>query len=723
MAGISTQVEIVDKVSGSLNRITASLYNTTSAFNAVDRASDVAFNPSGVQAMANELYDYSQRIGQLESDLVSANRKIEQMEEQTKKAAQSAEMLKKAFSAVKGIITGMAVKKIIETSDSLVQTTSRINMMNDGLQTTDELMNMVYRSAQNARGSMSDMADVVARFGNNVGIGENKVFKSSEEVVAFAELLQKQMTIAGASTSEASAAMLQLSQGLGSGTLRGDELNSIFEQAPNLIRNIATYIERNEEVAQHMADVVKVSYEEMSTNAMGHIRDLAAEGQISADIVKNAIFSATTDINSQFDSMPMTWGQVWQSMQNTAIMSFKPVLNEINKLASDGTFQRVVGGITSAMSTVATVALKVGKAVANVAGFIADNWSIIAPVVAGVVSIMAVYWTVTKGITIAQTAYNAVVGAFHALQTFVSIGWGVLTGNTAAASAAQFTYNSALLACPLTWFLMAIIAIIAVIYIVVGLINKFAKTSVSATGIIAGVFFALGAGIWNTVTGVLNAIIQFLWTSFVEPWIGIIEWVLNIMNGGFNSFGDAAMNLLGQIISWALSLVKVVAKISDAIFGTDWVSGLEELQNEVTSWGKNEDAISLSREAPISISRIEYGEAYNKGYAIGEELDAKINDLFSSDDDVFKEDEYTALLNDIDFNTSEIADNIDISNENLKYLRDMAEQEVVNRFTTAEIKVDMTNNNNINNSMDIDGIVEQLTLGVQEAMTVAAEGV
>ena len=709
MSGIRTSVEVVDRVSGSLNRITAALYNTTSAFGAVDRASDIAFNPSGVAAMTQEMYGYETRIQQLESDLVGANRRLEEMEEQTRKTAQASDTLKTAFKGVVGVLSAIGVGKIIETSDELMQTTSRLNMMNDGLQTTQELVNMVYQSAQNSRGSFSEMADVVARFGNNA----KDAFSSSEEVVAFAELVQKQMTVAGASTTEASNAMLQLSQGLGSGVLRGDELNSIFEQAPNLIQNIADYL-----------DV-----------PIGTIREMASEGQITADIVKAAIFSASDDINAKFNEMPMTWGQIWQSMQNTALIKFQPVLQRLNNIANSDKFQNLVNSATNAMTTVANVAVTIFDVISSIATFAYDNWSFLAPVIGAVLGIMGTYWAVTEGVTIAQTVLKGVMGAFSAIQTFLSIGWGVLTGNTAAASAAQFVYNSALLACPITWIIMAIIALIAIIYLVVAAVNKFTDSSVSATGIIFGAFAFLGAAIWNIIVGVINGIIQFLWTYFVEPWIGIIEFVLNVMNGGFNSFGDAVKNLLGNIISWFLSLGKVVTKIIDAIFGTNWTSGLNSLQDKVLSWGKNENAITLDRTAPdIGGARIEYGDAWNAGYSLGEGLESKVSGMFggsSSDASLGMDSAYTdtgagSLLdgvNNIASDTSAISDSVDISNENLKYLRDLSERDVINRFTTAEIKVDMTNNNNIASGTDLDGIITSLSDGLLEAMAVTAEGV
>ena len=257
--------------------------------------------------------------------------------------------------AVAAYVSIQSVGKALNISDELVQTTSCLNMMNDGLQTTEELTNMVYAAAQDARGSFSDMANVVARFGNNA----KDAFSSSAEVVAFADLVQKQMTIAGASTQEAGNAMLQLSQGLGSGVLRGDELNSIFEQAPNLIQNIADYLQV----------------------PIGKIREMASEGELTADIVKAAIFSATDEINANFEQMPMTWGQIWQSFKNTAMIAFRPVLNKINEIANSESFQNFVNTAIEWLSILAGVVLDVFDFMGSCASFVADNWSIISPII------------------------------------------------------------------------------------------------------------------------------------------------------------------------------------------------------------------------------------------------------------------------------------------------------------------------------------------------------
>jgi tape measure domain-containing protein len=617
----------------------------------------------------------------------------------------------KLTDTIKGAVTAyisvQSIGKALDISDQLTLTTSRLDMMNDGVQSTAELVNMVYAAAQDARGSFSQMADVVARFGNNA----KDAFSSSEEVVAFADLIQKQMTIAGASTQEAANAELQLSQALGSGVLRGDELNSIFEQAPNLIQNVADYL----------------------NVPIGQIREMAADGELSADIVKTAIFSAADDINSKFESMPMTWSQIWQSMQNTALIAFQPVLQNLNDLANSDVLQASIQNAIGAISALANILLDVFDLVVSISAFVSDNWGWIAPIVWGIVA--------------AFTAYNVVLGIYNGIQA-VSNGLKAASamadqihaaalmmesGATFTATAAQYGFNAALLACPVTWIVAAVLALIVILYALVGIINQVAGTSISATGLITGAVAVAGAFILNIGIGLYNSFIAVI-AAFVNFFIGIIEWVLNAANGGFNSFGDAVANLIGQIISWFLSLGQIVTTIIDAIFGTDWTAGLEGLKNSVTQWGKNENAITLDRmdTSTAGLQRFDYGDAASAGYDFGAGLESKVGNLFNSSGSIPSVEDYAGLiadnanlstLPDIADNTGKIKDTLSDTDEDLKYLRDMAEMEVINRYTTAEIKIEQNNHNTVNNGMDLDGVVSALTDGLMEAIEVTAEGV
>lgn len=633
----------------------------------------------------------------------------------TQQANELTNTIKRAVAAYVSIQT---VGKALNISDELVQTTSRLNMMNDGVQTTAELVNMVYAAAQDARGSFGQMADVVARFGNNA----KDAFSSSEEVVAFADLIQKQMTIAGASTQEAANAELQLSQALGSGVLRGDELNSIFEQAPNLIQNIADYL-----------DV-----------PIGKIREMAADGELSADVVKAAIFSAADDINSKFNEMPMTWGQMWQSMQNTALIAFQPVLQRLNDLANSEAFQTFIQGAIEAMATLANILLNIFELVGTVGGFIADNWSVISPIIYGVIAALAVYAAylgIVKGIEIASAAATAI----HSVAMSAKIGvMAALTGQTMAATAAQMGYNGALYACPVVWIIVLIIALIAVIMAVCSAIAKMTGIANSGFGVITGgvnvviqFFKNLGLTVANIALGIGNAIAALasnMMTAFHNAICSVQSWFYNLLS--------TALSVIEGICS-ALNKLPFVefdySGISSA--ADDYAAKASEAA------GNKEDYQSISdafNEGFTTFDAFQDGwasDAFNAGAAWGDGIADKVSNFSLSDvfgqTDIPNVGDYTSGFNDaiansgvgdsignIDDNTGKIKDSLEVSEEDLKYLRDIAEQEAINRFTTAEINVDMSGmQNTVNSGDDIDGFMTKLTDSVNEAVDNMTEGV
>lgn len=613
--------------------------------------------------------------------------------------------------AVAAYISIQSVGKALNISDELVQTTSRLNMMNDWVQTTAELVNMVYAAAQDARGSFSQMADVVARFGNNA----KDAFSSSEEVVAFADLIQKQMTIAGASTQEAANAELQLSQALGSGVLRGDELNSIFEQAPNLIQNIADYL-----------DV-----------PIGKIREMAADGELSADVVKAAIFSAADDINSKFNEMPMTWGQIWQSMQNTALIAFQPVLQRLNDLANSEAFQTFIQGAIEAMATLANILLNVFDLAVSIGTFIGDNWSIIAPIVYGIVAALTAYIAISAIVA----AINGVMAMAEGVKAAAQM---MATGATFAETAAQQGLNAALMACPLTWIIMLILALIAVIFAVCNAIAKMTGIANSGFGVITGgvnvviqFFKNLGLTVANIALGIGNAIAALasnMMTAFHNAICSVQSWFYNLLS--------TALSVIEGICS-ALNKLPFVefdySGISSA--ADDYATKASEAS------GNKEDYQSISdafNEGFTTFDAFQDGwasDAFNAGAAWGDGVADKVSNFSLSDvfgqTDIPNVGDYTSGFNDtiansgvgdsiggIDDNTGKIKDSLEVSEEDLKYLRDIAEQEAINRFTTAEINVDMSGmQNTVNSGDDIDGFMTKLTDSVNEAVDNMTEGV
>lgn len=626
----------------------------------------------------------------------------------TQQANELTNTIKRAVAAYVSI---QSVGKALNISDELVQTTSRLNMMNDGVQTTAELVNMVYAAAQDARGSFSQMADVVARFGNNA----KDAFSSSEEVVAFADLIQKQMTIAGASTQEAANAELQLSQALGSGVLRGDELNSIFEQAPNLIQNIADYL-----------DV-----------PIGKIREMAADGELSADVVKAAIFSAADDINSKFNEMPMTWGQMWQSMQNTALIAFQPVLQRLNDLANSEAFQTFIQGAIEAMATLANILLNVFEIAASVGAFIGDNWSIIAPIIYGVIAALGAYLAI-MGIVNAITAISAAIDATKAAADALA------AGQTFLWTVQQYGLNAALAACPITWIIVLIIALIAIIFAVCNAIAK--MTGIANSG-------------FGVITGGVNVVIQFfknLGLTVANIALGIGNAIAALASNMMTAFHNAICNVQSwfyNLLSTALSVIEgICAALNKLPFVEFDYSGISSAADDYAAKaseaaGNKEDYQSISdafNEGFTTFDAFQDGwasDAFNAGAAWGDGIADKVSNFSLSDvfgqTDIPNVGDYTSGFNDaiansgvgdsignIDDNTGKIKDSLDVTEEDLKYLRDIAEQEAINRFTTAEINVDMSGmQNTVNSGDDIDGFMTKLTDSVNEAVDNMTEGV
>ena len=751
MGRIQSSLVLNDRMTAVLRRINNAMSSTIDSFVAVQRASGRSFNTANIAAARREIGAANASLDEMEQIYRDCNKQQEELNRRISKGTQGAGGLMSKIKGIASAYVGLkTVSGAVKLSDTMTRTNARLNMMNGGSQDTADLKKMIFASAQRSRGSYLATADSVAKMGLMAG----DAFSSKKEIIDFMEQVNKQFKIAGTNAQGVDAAMLQLTQAMGSGVLRGEEYNSVLEQAPNIIQSIAKYM-----------DVPK-----------GELKDMAAKGKITANIVKAAILDCAGEMDKQFKNMPITWGDIWTSMKNQAVIALEPVLSKISSLANDSKVQQTVSGLIGAFAKLAIAAAGVLGVVSAVYSFMANNWGWISPIIYGIVAAFTAYNAVLlvhNGLLAAQTAIKGIQNiqdykkaksilaqaAAHGINTKAVVAeatahganTAALTGEaaaaglsaagltatevaTAGATVAQTSFNTALLACPITWVLIAIIAVIAAIYAIIGAINKLTRQTYSATGFIFGIVCWLVSVIWNIVIGLLNGIIQFAWTYFVEPWIGIVEWILNVCNGGFNSFGDAVKNLLGNIISWFLSLGKVVTQIIDAIFGTDWTGGLNSLQNKVLAWGKNDKAITLSREAPTvqslsggKIGRWDSMKAFDTGYSAGQKVDAAIGKGFDAMKGGFGDagaGTPGGALGDIAKNTEDTAKNTGKNSEELSYLRDIAEREAVNRFTTAEIKVDMSGmSNRIENSMDIDGIISYLTNGVAEALETAAEGV
>ena len=506
-----------------------------------------------------------------------------------------------------GTFLGMqSVRWLVNTSDQLTSINARLRLMTGSAEAAAAAQEEIYQAAMRSRGAYADMADFVSQLGTVAG----NAFTGTDELVAFAEQIQKQMAISGASGASAQAALVQLTQGLASGTLRGEELNSVLEQTPMIAQTIAEYM----------------------GVTIGEMRELASEGKVTAEVVKNAMLGAAEETNAQFEQMPMTWAQVWTMFQNVAIQALDPVLDAISWLA--------------------------------------NNIDLVGPIILGLGAAFGVFLLAANWTNICTAATTALTTAQEMLGAVMATTWGLP--------------------------LIIIALVIGAIYAVTAAVNHFAGTSVSATGIIAGAVLTVAAIIGNTVIGLLNGIIQAVWSIFVTPFLGIIEWVLNVTNGGFDSFGGAVANLIGNIISWFLDLGKVVTKIIDAIFGTNWTAGLTSLQDSVLKWGKNENAITLDRNAPTIDYRFNYGDAWNTGYNWGANLfSGNGNDAVGAALSGVPYDELSGQLGDIAGSVGSIEKSVKMSDEDIKSLVDVAERRYVNNVNlTAQTPVITVNGAN-----------------------------
>jgi len=605
-------------------------------------------------------------------------------------------MLGKVKTLVATLAAGAGLNKLIGLSDQMTSTTARLSFLVDDGGSVDELEAKIMASAQRSRAAYLDTASAIASMGANAGAA----FSSNDELIAFMTQVNRQFTIGGASAQGQAAAMLQLTQAMAAGALRGEELNSILENAPGIARAIEQYM----------------------GIAEGSIKQYAQEGQVTAEVVKNALFSVADETNAKFESMPMTWAQIWTNMQNRALQTLDPVLNKLNKLANSEQFSTVVDGALNALATITALASGILDVFVNIGSAVVDNWSVIEPIAWGLVA--------------ALVAYNAVALITQAINGAVALSAGVKaaaemmsTGTTFAATAAQYGLNAALLACPITWIVAGIIA----------LCNWIAKTTgVAATG-------------FGVITGGINVAIQAVWNAMlVVANVAIGIW--NALGACCSNIGTAFHNVISNVQGWFYGLLSTALTVVEGICAALNKLPFVEFDYSGIS-AKADEYAAKSAEAYGSVEEYQnIGDAFTKGYntfdtftdgwasdafkagaSWGDGVADKVSSFFDfggggtggtdlgSGFDLSSIADNTGLTAD---NTGKTADALAVTEEQLEYLRDIAERDAINRFTTAEVKIDMTGmTNRIDGSADLDGVISQLTEGFTEALVTAAEGV
>ncbi|EQI50370.1 tape measure protein, partial [Clostridioides difficile] len=732
-----------------------------SSFEQLQRTSSNAIDANSIRTAREELARAEAGFDRLEQQIRESDNQQRRLNEDINKGASSTDRLvgsaKKLAATYLGIRTLGGLGNL---SDQMTSTNARLSMINDGQLSDGGLNKMIFQSAERSRASYLDTAKIVSRIGMNAG----KAFSSTKEIVGFAEQLNKKFVIAGASTEEMNSALLQLTQGLGSGVLRGEELNAVFESAPNIIQSIADYLDVD----------------------IGKIRGMASEGMLTADIVKNSLLSAAEQTNAEFEKMPYTFSQIWTSIKNNAIMIFGVIQKKIEQAMSNKGFRtfidnfinglyilgnvffNIFNGIISILGSpffqaftntiivcVSLIAQALGWVITqalNIANVFAQNWSIIAPAVYGVVAAIAIYSLALAG----MWAWEKLVAASKFVVMFAQM---LLNTQTVEGykslvlyALGQWGVNEAMLACPIFWVVAGIIALVVALFVGVAVFNHFANTSISAVGVVAGAISVAASFIGNifVATGnMLIDIVALIWNTFAT----FAEFLANVFNDPLGSI----IRLFSGMADTVLGILQSIASAIDTIFGSNLASAVSRWSDKLQGWTDEvagEAKIKVERIDPSSLhyDRFNYGKAWDGGYKFGEKLENNIKDKFDIskiaedakkklglDDlwdkkyglgDGFGSAGLNSPLNDAAKgakdtagNTAKMAKTMDKSQEDLKYLRDIAEQETINRFTGVNIKIDMNNTNNISKDADVDGIVNVLTEKLNDAMVVSAEGI
>ncbi|KAE9633712.1 tape measure protein [Defluviitalea raffinosedens] len=727
MATIRTAIQMYDGMSPALRSITNALNIAISSFETMQATSSNAIDVRELQAARTEISNASAALKSVEDNIERAKNSQDKLNHSIRDTTLGAKSLSLAVMGVNAAIelgqkAWNMISGVMTKADEYKSINARLNLVNDGLMNQLELQKAIRSAAKDTRSSYLATSDVVAK----LGLVARNVFPSNAELIDFTILVNKALKIGGGGAAQNDAALLQLSQALGSGRLQGDEFKSLMENAPMLMQSIA--------------DGMKVP--------IGALKQMAADGELTAQVIKDALMSQADVIDERFKQMPVTFGETMTGLKDiffgwlTSLTAAGQPLDIINQklqklniwLSSPSGnvfFNNLAIGIGAAVNAVSWLL----DLVIGVGSVIVDNWSIIEPIIMGIVFAFGLYnaiLLINKGIMIATSIAHGIAATATAIHAAFTSGWTIATFK---ATAAQQGLNAALYACPITWIILGIIALIAVIYAVVAAINKFQNTSISATGIIAGVFATAAAFVANVFVMTINLIIDLialLWNHIAV----FAEFFANVLNDPIGSI----VRLFAGMADTVLGILETIASSIDTIFGShlaDAVSGWRNsLEGAVTDL-VGEAKIKIPRIDPkkLHLDRIAYKDAYNAGYKFGEKIESKfdISKILNPSDLAGQTDLSKFSFSPADTiadntkkaadNTKAIADSLDITEEDLKYLRDLAEREVIDRTVLRDVHVNLSNSfGDIRETADIDGIVTEIERRMFEAIESGAEG-
>lgn len=507
----------------------------------------------------------AQETNKILQEILKNQTGIKEKTEDTSKAA--SKWLSRIRTVAATLGAAALTKAFANTADEMSQIEAKLNLINDGQQTTAQLQDMIYASAQRSRGAYQDTANLVARIGMNA----KEAFGSNGEMIQFAENLNKQFVIAGASQAEMGAAALQLTQALGAGVLRGEELNSVFESAPSVIQNIADYIERDNELLTKMADKLDMKPEKLSGNVKKYIRDMASEGLLSAEIVKNALLSATDEINENFEAMPMTLAQAFTKGKNAIQKSLQDSFSGWSDFLNSDEGQEALTKMINLFSVLAKVGVGALATVGRGALWVSDNLDFIVPILTAVGAAIAF----VKAQAIAEAAAS-------------------VAGNLAKAASWALVH----------WRIILIAAVFAAALIAAQQFGFGMQEVCGVVGQVLGILYAVGYNVFASLWNVIATFAEFFANVFNDP-------------------VSAITHLFQGLFDFIFSIVESVAGAIDTILGTNMagaVAGFRGWMSDFTDAVYGENAVQIKRMSMLNVAdtSAQFSEA---GANFGSKLD------------------------------------------------------------------------------------------------------
>lgn len=568
-------------------------------------------------------------------DVGAEIRKVEEQQDRlNQKVKETGDSFQKFGNIVASIGIGAGIKKLVNLSDELTQIDARLRIMTG----SDEISGTkakIFNAAQNSRSSYTDFSQTVASLGMQAG----DAFNSEDETIAFAENLSKMFTTSGLDSSGVSSTMYNLTQSMASGSLLGNDYRILKQNAPEMIAMLE---------------------EEYAGGSRVVLDKMVSDGKISAQMLKNVILSNTDEINEKFEKMPMTWSQVWTKLVNNFIIISQPMLNLINNIA--------------------------------------QNWNEIEPIVLGVAAAVGLYTgaLVIYNVVKSVSAMNEAIHKAHIAMTTVALG--AETKATFGATAGQYGFNAALLACPITWVVIAVIALVAVLIYLWNTNDKVAKAMLFAwDSFLIGInVFALGfKGAWY---GLLDFLGYFK--------IGALSIIDNFINNSIGKINDF-IELLNKIPGVSIDTISCQSNLATKA-ATEFAKEKAERDAELA-----DDAQAIyEKAAEMNATRDERVENRTKL-----NLDTLTSKLLNGNE------LGTDKLNigNVD-NVSNVEGEVDVSSEDLKLLRELAEQQYIQNYISNDPVLYITTGD-INENADVDYLIKGVGKTLKEEIESSMEGV